>query len=81
MDPAHVEWSRRQFAMMKDQGVWGIPRSGLIFQRQGDELVLINRMPHEEGMPVTPEQLTEQQQSIHRYHGSFRGCRHTGTNT
>ena len=63
MDPAHVEWSRRQFAMMKDQGVWGVPRSGLIFQRQGEELVLINRMPHEEGMPVTPEQLTEQQES------------------
>ena len=63
MDPAHVEWSRRQFAMMKDQGVWGVPRSGLIFQRQGDELVLILRMPHEEGMPVTPEQLVEQQQA------------------
>jgi len=59
----HVEWSRRQFAMMKDGGVWGIPRSGVVFQRQGDELVLLTRMPHEEGMPVTPEQLTEQQQS------------------
>lgn len=60
MDPAHVEWSRRQFATMKDQGVWGIPRSGMIFQRQGDELVLI-RMPHMEGMPA--EQLAEQQQA------------------
>lgn len=63
MDPAHVEWSRRQFAMMKDRGVWGVPRSGLIFQRQGAELVLINLMPHTEELPVTPEQLAETQQS------------------
>jgi hypothetical protein len=61
MDPAHVEWSRRQFAMMKDGGVWGVPRSGLIFQRQDGELVLIDRMPHTQEMPVTPEQLAEQQ--------------------
>jgi hypothetical protein len=63
MDREHVEWSRRQFAMMKDGGVWGVPRSGLIFQRQGNELALINRMPHAEEMPVTPEQLAEQQRS------------------
>ena len=63
MDPNHVEWSRRHFATMKDGGVWGVPRSGLIFQRQGGELVLIDRMPHTEEMPVTPEQLAEQQRS------------------
>lgn len=63
MDREHIEWSRRHFAMMKDGGVWGVPRSGLVFQRQGDELVLMTRMPHEEGMPVTPEQLAEQQRS------------------
>jgi len=63
MTPSNVEWSRRQFAMMKDGGIWGIPRSGMIFQRQGDELVLINRMPHMEEMPVTPAQLDQQQQA------------------
>ena len=63
MDLANIEWSRRHFATMKDQGVWGIPRSGVVFQRQGEELVLILRMPHEEGMPVTPAQLVEQQQA------------------
>jgi len=63
LDPAHIEWSRRQFAMMKDGGVWGIPRSGVVFQRQGDELVLILQMPHTEEMPVTPEQLDQQQQA------------------
>ena len=63
IDPAHVEWSRRHFATMKDGGVWGVPRSGLIFQRRDGELVLIDRMPHTEEMPVTPEQLAEQQRS------------------
>jgi len=63
MDPAHVEWSRRQFAMMKDGGIWGIPRSGIIFQRQGEELVLTSRMPHIEELSITPEQLAEQQQA------------------
>jgi len=61
MDLNHVEWSRRQFAMLRDGGVWGVPRSGLVFQRRGDELVLIDRMPHTEEMPVTSEQLAEQQ--------------------
>jgi hypothetical protein len=63
MDPNHVEWSRRQFAMLRDGGVWGVPRSGLVFQRRGDELVLVNRMPHTQEMPVTPEQLAETQRS------------------
>ena len=63
LDPAHVEWSRHQFAMMKDGGVWGIPRSGVVFQRQGGELVLISRMPYTQEMPVTPAQLDQQQQA------------------
>lgn len=62
LDPAHIEWSRHQFAMLKDGGVWGIPRSGIVFQRQGEELVLILRMPHIEEMPVTPAQLDRTQQ-------------------
>ena len=62
MDREHIEWSRRQFAMMKDGGVWGIPRSGVVFQRRGEELVLIDRMPHMEEMPVTPAQLDRHQQ-------------------
>jgi len=63
MDREHIEWSRRQFAMLKDGGVWGIPRSGIVFQRQGDELVLIDRMPHTQEMPVTARELDEQQQA------------------
>jgi hypothetical protein len=31
--------------MMRDGGVWGVPRSGLMFQRRGDTLVNTMRMP------------------------------------
>ena len=55
--------SNGQFAMMKDGGVWGVPRSGIVFQRRGEELVLIDRMPHMKEMPVTPAQLDQHQQA------------------
>jgi hypothetical protein len=62
LDPAHIAWSRRQFDIMAEGAIWGVPRSGMIFQRRGDTLVLIECMPHMNGMPVTPAQLAEQQQ-------------------
>jgi hypothetical protein len=31
--------------MLAQGGVWGVPRSGLIFQRRGDTLVNTMRMP------------------------------------
>jgi hypothetical protein len=52
-----LEWSRRTFAMLNEGGVWGVPRSGLVFQKRGAELVLIDRMPWAEGMPLTAEEL------------------------
>jgi hypothetical protein len=61
--PEHVEWCRRQVNMIRVGGVWGIPRSGLIFTRTGeDELTLTQRMPWIDGMPITPDQLADQQQ-------------------
>jgi len=63
LDPAHVEWSGRLFATMKDGGIWGVPRSGIIFQRQGEELVLTTRIPYTEELSVTPEQFDQQQQA------------------
>ena len=60
---ADIAWSAQHFAMMADGGVWGIPRSGLIFTKRGRKLVLTNRMPWQEGMSITPEQLREQQDS------------------
>lgn len=61
--PEHVAWCRRQVDMIRVGGVWGIPRSGLIFTRTGEnELTLTARMPWMPEMPVTREQLAQQQQ-------------------
>jgi hypothetical protein len=62
----HTEWCRRQFAMMKDGGAWGIPRAGMIFRRRGNGLVLTDRMPHDPDMSITEEQLLEAQRDEFR---------------
>jgi len=63
LDPAMVEWCGRHFAMIREGGVWAIPRSGMIFRKEGRRLVLTAEgpyMPEMEGT-ITPEQLREQQ--------------------
>jgi hypothetical protein len=60
--PEEIAWSRGLWASLADDGVWGIPRSGLTFQKQGDKLVLIGRMPFQVGMPGTPAMFAEYQE-------------------
>jgi len=61
-EASHVEWSRNMFHVLAIGGVWGVPRSGLIFTRTGeDTLTLTGVMPHEEGMPITCGELFAQQ--------------------
>lgn len=43
--PADLAWCQQRFAQMREGGVWAVPRSGLIFERRGDALVLTGRMP------------------------------------
>lgn len=50
MEREHIEWCKRLFGMLAERGVWGVPRAGLLFQRQGEELVLIDQMPWVPGM-------------------------------
>lgn len=38
-------WCRQHFAMMREGGIWGVPRSGLVFVKRAGELVLTGRMP------------------------------------
>ena len=63
LNPDHVEWCRQMFRKLRDGGTWGIPRSGLMFRKQGRTLVLYDEMPHDPAMPVTAAQLREQQDS------------------
>lgn len=60
--PDMVQWSRRHFDSIKEGGAWAVPRSGMIFIKRGNSLVLTVRMPHDPNMPVTAEQLDRQQQ-------------------
>lgn len=48
-------WCVMRFSMMRDGGVWAVPRSGLIFTRRGLELVLTARMPWTEAIAEAAE--------------------------
>ena len=68
-DPAHVEIMRTIFNSLSENGRWGILRSGLLFERRRNELILIDRMPWQLGMPMSPAQLREQQDA------EFEACK------
>jgi hypothetical protein len=42
------EWTKHFFWLLGNGGVWGVPGSGLIFQRDGDSLALVHRATFEE---------------------------------
>ncbi len=42
---ADLAWCRQRFAEMSEGGIWAVPRSGLIFTRRGERLILTSRMP------------------------------------
>jgi hypothetical protein len=46
LDEARVGWGYDLFHSLADGGVWGVPRSGLVFQRRGEALALTERMPY-----------------------------------
>jgi hypothetical protein len=66
-----VDWCRGLWDSLRDRGVWGIPRSGLIFEKREEarEFAVVARMPHEEGMlrfdgePLTAAEFAVQQQA------------------
>jgi hypothetical protein len=62
MTTADVVWCFRLFHSLAEGGTWAVPRSGLIFQRQGDKLVLIQMMPHDPAMPMSADELRAYQQ-------------------
>lgn len=59
--PDDVLWCRRTFESLRDGGLWGIPRSGLVFTKRGDLFVLTEEMPYDPAMPITEAELREQQ--------------------
>jgi len=58
----HIMWSQDQFNIIKDGGYWGVPRSGLMFQKRGyNKLVLVETMPWDKTLPISARQLLHQQ--------------------
>ena len=57
------KWSWQTWNSIAQGGTWAVPRSGLVFQKQGTTLVLIARMPYQEGMPGNGGQWAEYQES------------------
>jgi hypothetical protein len=61
-DQMDANWCRHMFAMLAENGVWGVPRSGLLFKKQADlTLVLFDKLPHDPAMPLTEDELLELQ--------------------
>jgi hypothetical protein len=62
-----AEWATAMWNMLRDNGIWGIPRSGLMYRKDKERarLTLYERMPWMEGMPLTREELLAEQDSDH----------------
>lgn len=62
-NPEFQAWCRMVFSSLREGGVWGVPRSGLIFSKQDGKLVLTAEMPWMPLMEgtVTREVLWQQQ--------------------
>lgn len=58
-----VSWCLQTFKMLAVGGVWGVPRSGLIFRKSEEPLVmeLQSVMPYDESMPLSEEEFHEYQ--------------------
>lgn len=45
MTHAYDTWCRQLFASLNDGGHWAVPRSGLVFLKEGQRLVLTSCLP------------------------------------
>jgi hypothetical protein len=64
IDQSHVAWARNHFRMLVDGGTWALPSTGLIFSKRNGRLELIAKMPHSSAMPITKDELKEQQKRL-----------------
>lgn len=62
MKRADIEWCQDLYRSLAEGGIWGVPRSGLLFTKQDGKLVLTDKMPLFTEMPVSAVELKEYQQ-------------------
>lgn len=65
ISPSNVEWARDLFNSLADGGRWQIPATGLIYQRRGDRLVLIQRL-EQNATGISGQRLTTRQNEQHQ---------------
>lgn len=58
----YTQWCQMIFNGLVEGGVWGVPRSGLIFRKEGDSFVLVEVAPPTEDLPMNAEELRLYQQ-------------------
>ena len=70
-----AQWCLNLFNLLNEGGTWGVPRSGLVFVKRGDKLVLTARMPWMPEMKglLTEAELHEQQDEELRVNRQFFG--------
>jgi hypothetical protein len=68
-------FARGVWTMLRDGGVWTVPRCGLLYQKHEEEmkLALVSRLPWSEGMPFEPDELREFQDYDHEQIGKLFG--------
>lgn len=59
----NTAWCRQLYNSLADNGVWAVPRSGLVFTKKDGALVLTARMPYDERMPGDAAALSAYQQN------------------
>jgi hypothetical protein len=63
MNSEHIEWSRKLFWALNDNGIWAVPRSGLVFQKRGGSFYLIRRYPWDSSFSFPKEKMLSYQLS------------------
>lgn len=62
IESSSIAWAQNLMRILKDGGPWCVPRSALIFKKQGDTLTLVGRMAHHDAMPISAGSWAEYQQ-------------------
>jgi hypothetical protein len=68
----HVEWSKKLFDSLNDDGVWVVPRSGLTFRRVDDAMHLVSRASLKEHAGMTGAGRTDYSAVEEARWGSFQ---------
>lgn len=45
ISPEYIQWCKNQYELVEENGVWAVPRSGLVFQKKDGKFTLVMRIP------------------------------------